>query len=383
MASASATSAVRAPVFLRPRNFQWYWNSSVDPWAATYAEQADDWQKYTDVENEIIEDALNEKRIQTELDGNYIVNFTHQVQYQKGDTNRQRPIKRVQLNTDRSNVYLREDRFALPITLATRDTETTMISASTDNEQDALDELKYYGRISKAYETLELKNIDKSYGYIVEHAANGIMIEGAKLGKEKEAEWLAKQLLDVKHFGENNETTYYVDIPQPIGETCIYLYTKESFWYKILNSTLRNHATMSREQVKTMGPFCWLLNQYLFQKKTGDLLTVYRGLTLTDEERQKFMKQGDIRFTSFTSTSRNRKKAEKFGNTLLIFDLNVYDPVFEWKVPIGMNVLSLSDFPNEEEFTMYTGVLFNFVRYEYDNETKKHIIYLKASELND
>ncbi|CAF1055370.1 unnamed protein product [Didymodactylos carnosus] len=382
MASASAVAA--EPVFLRPRNFQWYWNSSANPWSSTNSEE--DWQKYTDVENEIIEDALSDKREEAELDGDYFVNLKNLMQYYKADKNRQRPIKRVQLATDRTDVHLREERFAFPVILATNtdDASTTTTSDTEDDEKDPLYELKTgYRRLSLTYKDLELEdNNDKSLADIVEEAAAGILNEGAKLSKLNEAQWLAQQLRLVKQFGEDKKAAIYINfIPDPIGVTCIYLYTKESFWYKLLNAVLRNHQTATLEQVKTLGPFCLLLDLYMEQNRHEAKFTVYRGLTLTDAEREEIMKQypAFIKFMSFTSTSRNQKKAERFGNTLLVFDLDVKDSYFANRnVRCGIDVSSISAFPNEEEFTIGPGRCFHFVRYEYHSETNRHIIYLKS-----
>ncbi|CAF5006643.1 unnamed protein product, partial [Rotaria sp. Silwood1] len=52
-------SSNRLPVLLRPKNFQWYWNSAVDPWSSV-----EEWMKYTDVDNEIIEDAYSQELLQ-------------------------------------------------------------------------------------------------------------------------------------------------------------------------------------------------------------------------------------------------------------------------------------------------------------------------------
>jgi hypothetical protein len=53
--------------------------------------------KYSDIVNEIIEDAFNEKKFSVEIDGDYVVNFQYKVQYKKCDRNRQQPIKRLEI----------------------------------------------------------------------------------------------------------------------------------------------------------------------------------------------------------------------------------------------------------------------------------------------
>ncbi|CAM4814314.1 unnamed protein product, partial [Rotaria magnacalcarata] len=303
-----ASSVSFVSVHLRPRNFQWYWNSAADPWSDCEEEE---WKKYTDVENEIIEDAYNANNTSVEIDGDYMINLKHQFQYKKNHSTRQCRIKRVQLNTDRSNVYFREERFSLPV-VSTSESSPDM-------------------------------------------AADGIIREGKRLNKPIEAEWLSSQLITVKPFGANLDArqSAHIRIPSEISQTCVYLYTKESFWYTLFNYTLREVIVPTCEQLKTFGPFSWLLYCSLCQiKTTKDILTVYRGLNLTDEQRQEFM-EDHVVFFAFTSTSTNRVKAEAFGNTLLIIDLNVQHPYYpDQNIWCGSDIAALSVFPGEEEFLL-------------------------------
>ncbi|CAF1106900.1 unnamed protein product [Didymodactylos carnosus] len=358
-----------------PPTFQWFWNSASDSWSGD-----EQWQNYTDIENEIIEDAYSAKKTEVEIDGDYVISFEHQIQYKKSATDKQRPVKRVQFNRDRSNDHLREERFWLPIILA----PTSQPPGHQPETRDPLDRLLKSAQFRNAYHELELKNTPKTIANVVESAAAGIITEGTTLGKTSEAEWLAQRLLSVKHFGTHVVANLFSRIAPEIGKTCIYLYTKESFWYKLINRVLRAPETIKRDQVLTLGPFCWLLYEYLIHNYTTDVLVVYRGLTVTDEQRQQVMKP-TLQFPSFTSTSRNREKAEQFGNTLLIIDLNVKYRVakkYYDNVKCGANISHLSDFPNEEEFLIWPGRYFHFVKEEYDNVKKKHVIYLKSSEEN-
>lgn len=45
---------------------------------------------------------------------------------------------------------------------------------------------------------------------------------------------------------------------------------------------------------------------------------------------------------------------------------------------VGADVAGLSHFPREKEYLIYPGTQFHFVRYEYNNEKEKHIIYLRS-----
>lgn len=346
-----------APVLLRPRNFQWFWSSTKNQ---------EQWQKHSDVENEILEDAYNEKvTTEVEIDGNYIIDFGHFVQYKKNDLHRQFRIQRAQLDRNRTNVHLRRERFATLVMLATTGTPSVP-------QKDPL---------PKQYWKLALENKIKTMADLAEDAAIGIIKEGTALGKAHEARWLAKQLFTVKHFGSNVKAQYS-RVPREIGETCVYLYTKESFWYKSLNGFLRKPDMVTIDQLKTYGPFCHLMHWYLKRNCTTDsVTTVYRSLNLNDEQRQEFTK-ANIKFTSFTSSIKSQENAELFGNTLLIIHLRVEDQFgkADEDVICGADISTLSDFPDEEEFLIWPGSDFRFVKEEYDPVKEKHVIYLESSQ---
>ncbi|CAF5086113.1 unnamed protein product, partial [Rotaria magnacalcarata] len=330
------------------------------------------------VENEIIEDALNANKVEVEIDGGYLINIKYQVQYTKYDHKKQHSIKRRQLSKDSSAARLREERFAVPMSLATN----TVFHAETQSV-DELDRVRCWGDISRIYDCVENPcPRKKTVRHIVDEAVQGMIKEGAALNKEHEAQWLAQQLGSVKHYAENG--TNVENLPAEIGDTLIHIYTRDSFWFKRINGVLREIEAITSEQLKDLGPFCYLLHQYLQCKKTLlDCFIVYRGLLLTDEQRQDFMKE-KITFTSFTSTSRNRDLAEIYGNTLLIIDLN---PNLENLSDTtgrrcGIDITHVSQFTEEEEFLIWPNRNFDFVKYEYDRPNKKHIIYLHKSRHN-
>ena len=367
---ANAATSV-APVLLRARNFQWYWNSAQEPWSFT--SNKEHWQKYTDVENEMIEDAFNATKFEVELDGNYVVSFKDQCQYKKTDRNRQFPIKRVEITPDHSSVHLREERFLLPVTLSTTSTKSNPKSFVNQNHQ-RIDIIDHYHRV--LYRTPR-----GTCREILEDACEGIMKESIALGKEHEGRWLAQRLEDVKLFAND----YYNGIPPAIGDTLVHLYTKDSFLYRLLNRLMRGHSVMTPEHFKNIAPFGFLLNMYLRQEKyvANNFTVVYRGINLTDEERKDFM-QMKMHSTSFMSASKNREFAELLGNTLLIFDLDrkYRDDPNERDVQCGRDISHLSNFPEEEEVLVWLETGFEFVKYEYDSVKQKHIIYLRSSKDN-
>ncbi|CAF5102840.1 unnamed protein product, partial [Rotaria sp. Silwood1] len=97
-AQASATSS-------RSTRVEWMWKSNSDPWSKT---EEPKWQRYSDVENMIIEKAYSTGQTHAILDG-YCVDFKHLVQISDSHKKKQRPVKRTDGKTDGQRV--REERF--------------------------------------------------------------------------------------------------------------------------------------------------------------------------------------------------------------------------------------------------------------------------------
>ncbi|CAF2142897.1 unnamed protein product [Rotaria magnacalcarata] len=361
------------PCYERPRNFQWYWKSSDVKW-----------EEYLDVENEIIEDAHNERHEYVDIDGGYTIDLKQQVQ-EKSNSHERWPIKRDQFDKHLTNVQLRKDRFSSPITISTQKTTTTTCSDQNMLGEDDL--LKYWlnkGSLDDIYRDLENADNKKTISDLTQEASNGIIQEGISIGEAEKARWLARQLNNVKNYGENMQFGPNT-IPSEIGKTLVNLYTRDTFWCKLINSVIRDLSTMTRKKVNTIGPFCVLLRSYINDQGDNPFPSiVYRGLTLTDEERKNFMKE-EMRFTAFTSTSKNRTLAELLGNTLLIIDLNVKERRHGSLIKIGRDISMMSNFPEEEEYLIIPRSTFNFEKYEYDEskDLQKHIVYLKGSNENN
>ncbi|CAF1530548.1 unnamed protein product [Adineta ricciae] len=198
-----------------------------------------------------------------------------------------------------------------------------------------------------------------------------------------EAKELADQLQFVKHLAQNAKGVY--DILDGIGRTCIRLYTSSTFWYKSITSALWDPHTITEEQFIILGAFCYLLQTYMknLSKKnipTNTILTVYRGIDLTDTQVEQFkQKTSYFMFTSFTSTSVKREVADMFGNTLLVMDLNTMNIHGDKLIDVGTFIGGDSQIPDEEEFLMWPLSIFHVTRYEFDVVAKKHVFYLKSS----
>ncbi|CAF4029036.1 unnamed protein product [Rotaria sp. Silwood1] len=88
---------------------------------------------------------------------------------------------------------------------------------------------------------------------LVEEAARGIIEEGKYIGKERQAEKLAKILREQKNKGIKE-----------VCQQCAYIYSLESFLYKTLHTTMRlvgdkDHEQEWRSKIRTLRPYCLLL----------------------------------------------------------------------------------------------------------------------------
>ncbi|CAF1460264.1 unnamed protein product [Didymodactylos carnosus] len=100
-------------------------------------------------------------------------------------------------------------------------------------------------------------------------------------------------------------------------------------------------------------------------------MEVYRGATLDSEIIACYEEAiGTYKcWYRFSSTSKNRHKAETFGNTLFIMDLT------KTKAG-GFDISSYSCYPHEEEVLLPAGTEFKIITVQSDAENNKHRIYL-------
>jgi hypothetical protein len=206
---------------------------------------------------------------------------------------------------------------------------------------------------------------------MVEKAADGVIIEGIKVGKQREAEWIAKQLLEVK---DSNE--------EEVGKCCARLYCMETFLYKKLNETMRlygdpQHETLVNSKIPTFGPFAWFLCG-LPQTGTRSNMTVFRGAQLPNgliEQYRNCSSNERVLFPAYTSTSRNRSKAEFVaGNVLFVID--IYETDLTW----NLSPYSVFD---EEEQLLHSNYQFRIESCAFEQCTNKWIIHLRSCMFDD
>jgi hypothetical protein len=357
-----SSSVSMATTLYERQRVEWLWKSNADPFSKT---KLAEWSRYSDIENAIIEEAYMMKKSHAILD-DYHIDFEHQVQIGNDDKNNQRPVKRVEMA--RGEERLREARF-MPDPIAPASSFHDLIGFRVPFIESAMELLNE-----------SLGNWENQKREIVEKAMVGILNEGKLAGKQCEAKWLVEQLDKVKEKTKKE-----------IGECCVYLYSVESFLYKVLNQTMRlvgdkDHEHVWRSKIETLSPFAFILYYYMsfenLNRRTNRM--VFRGAQLSDEmiaEYQRVAKSKDPRrsFQAFTSCSRNRAKAEQFGNVLFVIKAENH---ISYRT-LNMNIASLSAYPDEEEVLIRPGRAFKIESVEFNGKTQKYVINLTTIATND
>ena len=131
-------------------------------------------------------------------------------------------------------------------------------------------------------------------------------------------------------------------------------------------------------RIETLGPFCWLLQDYICKNKNRENRILYRGATLKQEMIDEYRQAvgTKILWLSFVSTSKVREVAEFFsGNTLFIIEMK------DMYTSLCTDITSLSLYPDEEEVLLMAQFRFRIDNVELDSTTKKYSIYLSSASL--
>ncbi|CAF1016218.1 unnamed protein product [Rotaria sordida] len=331
-------------------SYEWQWRSNTNPLT---------WKCYTNLETMKIEEAYQKHEKKVLLDA-YHIDLVHMIQISNTNLQKQRPIRRVTIDGTIDGKKVREERFFADPLLPTRpfmkyrevNIRSSFIQASLDHFDILLGQA-----ISPDKRTM-----------LVDTAADGLIIEGALAGKKHDGEEMADIL---RQFQQDRKNTW---------QCCAWLYCKESFLYVKLNEYMRLSADFGagevwREHVPTLGAFAILLwDGYEDQKLEQKINIVYRGANLSMHLIEQFGKQAMkkrrhrpwIEFPAFTSTSRNRSKAEELGNVLFVIKINQYE---------GFDMISYSIF-DEEEILVKPHYFFKVRSCVKDQDRNKWIIHL-------
>jgi hypothetical protein len=213
------------------KRVEWFWKSDDDPFLNTASSE---WNRYSDIENIIIEEAFTILKKSIVILDDYHIDFEHRVQISNDDKSKQRPVKRVEMN--REDARLREARF-MP---------NPIVPTSSFHDLVGLRKI-FIDSFMEQFHIKIPKEWDNEKHNILKKAMLGILHEGKLAGKQSEAKWINQQLEKVK-----NKTK------KEISECCVYLYSLESFLYKSLNHTMRligdkDHENVWRSKLETLG----------------------------------------------------------------------------------------------------------------------------------
>ncbi|CAF4614737.1 unnamed protein product, partial [Rotaria sp. Silwood2] len=168
-------------------------------------------------------------------------------------------------------------------------------------------------------------------------------------------------------------------------EKAIYWYTTETFLYKLLNRAFR---TENIELIYAFRYFiidlCAQIEQRSHNRKTSDILNLYRGQQIPNEEFDKFKKNIGtlISPNGFFSTSRNEKVALMYAGrslnqmTAVLFKIKV-DP--KLKSIICGDIEDITAFKGEDEVLFSIGTTFYIDSIEFNSNLNIWIIQLTST----
>lgn len=299
------------------------------------------WIPFGDIDNEIIEEGFCKNNKTIELD-NYLIDFDRMIKIDKKDLSNKTSIKR---SIHRLNeTPLRSERFY---------SCEKLVQSFNDNDKNDHRFLNQWKKINR----------NKSIDELLEKAAEGIIQEGILIDNEIEAKWIGQQIRSV--IGKSQSD---------IDKCIILLYTYETFLYRLINSTLREN---DQTKLENLGPFCQLLFRCDCSPtidKVGYDQELYRGAQLDEKTIQSYQQSiGLIKtWDAFSSTSKNRLKAESYGNVLFIINRNK-STRYRFS---GMDISLISNYPEEEEVLIRAARNFIVEKVEQNQINGKYIIYL-------
>jgi hypothetical protein len=166
--------------------------------------------------------------------------------------------------------------------------------------------------------------------------------------------------------------------PEEVGQGCVRIYTMDAVYCSQINQFLREADETTIEE---SAPFVCLLYGYFDHASSIEIhsIDVYRGMTLLpsmiEDYKEAAKHGGSYRWAGFSSTSKCRAVAEFFcSNTLFIMHLR---KVYQNRKK-AIDISRCSQFPDEEEVLLKSGVEYTIKKVEYDEEKEKYYIYLNV-----
>ena len=314
------------------------------------ADEQGDWQRYSDLENYIIEDAYQKKLEKSsslvEL-GDKIIDFREGLQFSQTETIvKTRQIKREEVSI--TALSLRDERFHYA------DNLQIITDIFAQQQTQSIGSCWYYDSSLKPHE--------HHLSEVIELIVDGITKEGTLLNETYQTQLMGTRLRNVDMKSE-----------EEIYACCVHLYTLNSFLFRLINLSLRNE---DRNKIDTRGPYCFILSWGFYNShivEENNALTVYCGCTSTDEIIEGYKRAAGARvfWRPFTSTSKNREVAEMFsGNTLFSISLgNCMDGRYR-------DISSLSQYPEEEEVLLNENTCLQIENVLFNQHNKRCTIML-------
>ena len=127
-------------------------------------------------------------------------------------------------------------------------------------------------------------------------------------------------------------------------------------------------------KLDTLGPFRWLLFNHLCGSIDLRELIVYRGMDLTADmiDEYKDAIGFKIVWPAYTSTTKDRRVAETYGNALFIITIHNFCQ------PRG-DISSISQYPDEQEVLLNPQYRFKVKKVERDPTSGKYLVYMKSA----
>ncbi|CAF4645386.1 unnamed protein product [Rotaria sp. Silwood1] len=359
----------------------WMYQSNIDSWDDT---QTAEWTPYPDDVSAVIEQAFNAGLGHIFIDQCYKIDLEKLVQVNIEDVHRQRRIRRQICMLYVNNNENIEDKTGilkrLCFPLETSPRNSTAIDTLYRGSPFIRDWLLTfnYGQFVLTFDT------------IFPALLNGLKDEGEKENEQKSIiSEIVQELNAVRDKTSENKER---DRMKMLANCCAKLYTKHCYIFRVVNTALREN---DREKLHTLGPYCYVLYNYVgrpcedffsirryfwhkFHATESSSVTVYRGDYITSERIEEYRqaagnKHKYFKWLPFVSTSLKQNVAENFGfNVTYVIELRRHscDDQFTF---LDQN----THYKQEEELLLRPGTRFRVTAVQYDNLTRRPLIYIK------
>ncbi len=363
--------------------FFWICQTNTDPWNTT---QIPEWTPYPDDVSSAIEKAFRRGSTQIFIDEIYRIDLEHFVQEHIDNPNRQRPIRRRQrssLNSSTSSdeeaerESWRRERLSFPLGLVSAG------STATDTN--------YHGL---PFVTDWLLAFTKGKMNVTFDSIFPVLVQGLEQEGQIESTTVTREIVDIlNEVKVKNLKKKEKKKMEDLQACCVKLYTKDCYIYRVVNTALRDD---DRTKLNTLGPYCYLIYNYIGQHPNDYLsiryrlrealhptesrsMIVYRGDHISRETIEEYRQAaGDdtkyFKWLPFVSTSLDRDVAESFGsNVLYIIELQRYLSNDQFA-----NLKTNTYKKSEEEILLRPGVRFRVDKVKFDDETGRQLVYIKV-----